>query len=92
MPNTLLMFASATLLNRSKKFIWRAVVGLARVVAGRRAVLGAKADAVVRRSAARIGAGAMAAGRARCVCLAVRGPKASAGVRVARPLMSLSFC
>ena len=66
------MFASATRLNLSKKFIWSAVVGLARVVAGRRAVLGAKADAVVRRSAARIGAGAMAAWWARCFLLAVR--------------------
>ena len=66
MPNTLLMFASATRLKRSKKFIWSAVVGLARVVAGRRAVLGATAAVVATRSAARIGAGAMAAGRARC--------------------------
>jgi hypothetical protein len=53
LPNTLLMFASATRLKRSKKFIWSAVVGLARVVEGRRAVLGANADTVVRTSAAR---------------------------------------
>ena len=50
------MFASATRLKRSKKFICKDVDGLARVAAGRRAVRGAKADAVVRRSAARIGA------------------------------------
>merc|ERR1719316_2503327 len=55
-PRTLLMFASATLLKRSKKFIWREVVGLARVATGRRAVLGAKAAVVATRSAARIGA------------------------------------
>ena len=59
------MFASATRLNLSKKFIWSAVVGLARVVEGRRAVLGAKATLVATRSAARIGAGAMAAWYAR---------------------------
>ena len=72
MPNTLLMFASATRLNRSKKFIWREVAGLARVVEGRRAVRGAKACVAATRSAARIGAGAMAAGRAPLLCLAVR--------------------
>ncbi len=59
------MFASATLLKRSKKFIWRAVVSLALVVEGRRAVRGAKATLVATRSAARIGAGAMAAWYAR---------------------------
>ena len=73
------MFASATLLKRSKKFIWREVAGRARVAAGRRAVFGAKAAVVATRSAARIGAGAMAAGRARWLLLAVERSKSFGG-------------
>ena len=66
------MFASATRLKRSKKFIWRAVAGLALVVEGRRAVLGANADAVVRTSAARRAMAACERGRVELLCVVAK--------------------